>query len=103
MGCPHNATIEKPEQAIDVKPSDVFTLPTNAADGQMDFFNVGSTTIYLRFSQTAGGNQVGSTLYSVKLLAGASYTHIALIPGTVIAVSSATGGLLTSFAAWRSL
>ena len=103
MGCPHNATIERPEQAIDAKAVDVITIPDKAGDGQMDFFNVGSTTIYLRFSQTAGGNQVSSALYSVKLLAGASYSHIAVIPGTVIAISSANGGILSSFAAYRSL
>jgi len=101
MGCSRPSVIEKPEMPIDNKAIDVAFVPREAVEGQMDFLNVGATTILLRFGQTANGSQINATLYSVKLAAGAAYTHDGLVPGFITAWSSADGGKLSTFIAYR--
>jgi hypothetical protein len=79
------------EKAVGTSVVFVGKIPDNACEGQMTFYNRGSTNLQI----TVKSMPPTATNYYVYLIAGAQYTEEAIIPGDVSALSDAAGGILS--------
>jgi hypothetical protein len=101
MGCPRPNLIEKPNVTIGTSIVEVLSVPPIVNEGQMTFQNRGDTNIALRFGQQSGSRDVSLIFFSVMLPAGKAFTEDGIVPGAVLALSDAAGGILDSYVSYR--
>lgn len=104
MACVYDKLIEDFERTVGTDPIEVANVPL-AQDGQMDFKNLGATTIAIRLGRKKGDVAKTSIAisgpYTYVLLTGESVDVGGVVPGSIIAVSSAAGGKLSTTVLYR--
>jgi len=95
-----NRVFDDAERVVGITPIEIWRVPSSACDGQMDFLNVGATTIAIRLGRNQGEtgkeacNPAGP--YTFLLAPGCAFSEDGLVLGSIIACSSTPNGLLST-------